>query len=164
MILQRGRLVSKISSVHAECFLSGETSHSFCQKQRSTIVQSYIDDISTLAMTHANPTRNVARESLSHHSACLSSFGRQAISLTDATRVVQEKNVDVPSVSFHSPNIVSLVKNFTKVVESVNGESLCENLYDGAQPMTASRQAKFFYELFLKAAGEGVLLQAALLE
>jgi len=162
MVLQRRKIVASSCYFNAECFAGEEGLPSCCERQKRAAVQSYSDDMSTLALTHANPALSEAGKTFSHHQGCLSSFGRQAITLDDARRESERRRSTDPTLPFYSPNIIYLVRDFIKVVETLNGNALFENLCDGAEHMTASRQARSFYELLLKAAPEGLLLQDAL--
>jgi hypothetical protein len=172
MVLQRIKLVTSSCYFHPKCFAGEEGLPSCCDRHRLALVESYSDDMSTLAITNFNP--DPSGESgwvSSHHQRCLSIFGRQAITLIDARREIERTNSDAPSITYYfeniihySGNIIYLVENFIKVVDTLNGNGLFENLCDGAQHMTASRQARSFYELLMKAAGEGLLLQDALHE
>jgi hypothetical protein len=165
MVLQRLKIVVGSRYFRATCFAGQEGSISCCNRQRHAIMQSYSDDMSTLAITLADPELSgQSGGTLPHHQRCLRSFGRQAITLNDARREIERKSPRVPELTFYSANIIYLVKNFIKVVDTLNGNGLFENLCDGAQHMTASGQARSFYELLLKAAGEGLLMQDALHE
>ena len=115
------------------------------QEQESTPVQSYLDEISSLATF-----QKLGPEAFSDHLGSLPNFGRQAINLGRTGGVLQ-------AADRSSANIQNLVQNFLDVVWILDGMSLFDDLDDGAPTMTASVQAKMFYELLQKGAADGLL-------